>query len=297
MLLSRLIEYRRNNVIENKHTKTWVLYNRDTMTRDLGKPRGIIRSSARAGKFAYARHAPADDLGPFVEHFWIVRWDLRGQKPHVQETLPHPSVAIVVEQGHSGVFGVIRGRFTKTLDNVGCAFGIKFRPGGFYPFVRWPVSRITDRILSLSELFGEEGVRLETEILGHEEESKKVEIAENFLRERLPARDNDAETAAAIVAKIASDRSINKVEDLVNRTGSNARRLQRLFHRYVGVPPKWVIQRYRLHEAIERVHADEVVDWPGLALQLGYFDQAHFVRDFSEIVGVTPAAYAKNLRL
>jgi AraC-like DNA-binding protein len=76
----------------------------------------------------------------------------------------------------------------------------------------------------------------------------------------------------------------------------NKRTLQRLFARYVGVSPKWVIQRYRLHEAAERLAAGELIHQAELALDLGYSDQAHFVRDFKSIVGVSPAAYARAAR-
>jgi AraC-like DNA-binding protein len=72
------------------------------------------------------------------------------------------------------------------------------------------------------------------------------------------------------------------------------RTLQRLFATYVGVSPKWVIQRYRLHEAAEQLAADPSINQASLAAELGYSDQAHFVRDFKRIVGMTPAAYAKN---
>jgi AraC-like DNA-binding protein len=70
--------------------------------------------------------------------------------------------------------------------------------------------------------------------------------------------------------------------------------LQRWFNEYVGVGPKWVINRYRLHEAIERLAGDLPVDWTQLALELGYFDQAHFIRDFKALVGVPPAAYVRQ---
>jgi len=49
-----------------------------------------------------SRHAPAADMAVFVEHFWMVTWDLRDREPRVQETLPHPSVHLVVEQGRVG---------------------------------------------------------------------------------------------------------------------------------------------------------------------------------------------------
>jgi AraC-like DNA-binding protein len=69
--------------------------------------------------------------------------------------------------------------------------------------------------------------------------------------------------------------------------------MQRLFADYVGVSPKWVILRYRIHEALER--AESEVEWARLAADLGYSDQAHLVRDFTQTVGVSPTAYARAL--
>ena len=70
-----------------------------------------------------------------------------------------------------------------------------------------------------------------------------------------------------------------------------ARELDHLFREYVGVKPKWVLERIRLHEAAERM-ADGESDWPALALDLGYFDQAHFIKAFKAVVGRSPADYA-----
>jgi AraC-like DNA-binding protein len=91
----------------------------------------------------------------------------------------------------------------------------------------------------------------------------------------------------------AGDRTLVRVDDLVDRHGMNKRTLQRLFARYVGVRPKWVIQRYRLHEAAERLAAGGV-DHAALASELGYSDQAHFARDFKAIVGLSPAVYERQ---
>jgi AraC-like DNA-binding protein len=84
------------------------------------------------------------------------------------------------------------------------------------------------------------------------------------------------------------------VDHVVERAGMGKRTLQRLFHEYVGVSPKWVIQRYRLHEAAQRLADDPDLSLADLALDLGYCDQAHFVRDFRSVVGRPPAAYARS---
>jgi AraC-like DNA-binding protein len=256
-----------------------------------GPPRGLIHHDPTRARFEHARYLPATDLAAFVEHYWTVQWDLRGQAPHVQSTLPHPSVHLVLEDGHSRIVGIHRGRFTQMLEGRGGVFGVKFRPGGFHPFVPRPVSRLTGRTLDAAELFGEEVRSLEHEVFGGANHESMVAAAERFLRERLPPADPLATRAGEIVAGILADRTITRVSRVAAHTGLTERQLQRLFSRYVGVSPKWVIQRYRLHEALDRVDQGEIVDWASLAADLGYFDQPHFIRDFRRMVGQTPANY------
>ena len=83
------------------------------------------------------------------------------------------------------------------------------------------------------------------------------------------------------------------MDDVVEREGIGKRTLQRLFSEYVGVSPKRVIRRYRLHEAEERLAEGRELNLAALALDLGYFDQAHFARDVKAIVGGAPARYAR----
>jgi AraC-like DNA-binding protein len=230
-----------------------------------------------------------------VERYWIVNWDLRGQEPYLSENLPYPCVNLVIEKDNSRIYGVVKRKFSILLEDKGRVFGVKFKPGAFYPFVKSPVSRFTDGSISFWDAFGVDGKPLEAAILSLEDKGKMIELAENFMRERLPERDENVEVINQIVDRIIADRAITKVDDMVSRLNLNKRMLQRLFSQYVGVSPKWVINRYRLLEAAEQLADGEVVDWPKLALELGYFDQAHFIKDFKTIVGRTPVEYARNL--
>lgn len=260
-----------------------------------GKPRGILNPRAGKEKFRLSRRLPSADLTVLVEHFWIVEWDLRGQAPYLSETLPHPSVHLVVEESKSGVFGVMRGKFSRVLEDEGRVLGIKFRPAGFHPFLGSPVSGLTDRVTGLRNVFGTEGEVYEEAILALENDRERVETAEAFLRERVPERDENVEAVNRIADRIAADRELTKVDDVANSLHLSKRTLQRLFERYVGVGPKWVIRRYRLHEAADRLADGEAVDLPEMALDLGYFDQAHFIKDFKAIVGVSPKEYARSI--
>ena len=118
-----------------------------------------------------------------------------------------------------------------------------------------------------------------------------------FLAELNPQPTAELERVSEMAETIATDRSIIRVEMLVERFDTGPRQLQRLFREYVGVSPKWVIQRQRLIEAAERLRmGDRSVDFAALALDLGYADQPHFIRDFKNLIGKTPADYHKSLQ-
>jgi AraC-like DNA-binding protein len=260
------------------------------------KPRGILNPKSGAEKFQLARYEPSATLGLFVEHYWVVKWDLRGQEPYPSETLPHPCIHIAIEPDIAHIVGIVTRKFSRLLEGEGWTFGIKFRPGGFYPFVQKPISQYTDKTISLTEDFGAAGEAYEIAIRAASCDEEWIAKAETFLCQRSPMPDENVTLINKIVDGIIAERAVTKVDDLVSRFNINKRALQRLFSQYVGVSPKWVIQRYRLHEAAEQMAAGEVVDWSRMAVELGYFDQAHFIKDFKAIVGLTPAEYAKKVQ-
>lgn len=92
--------------------------------------------------------------------------------------------------------------------------------------------------------------------------------------------------------RIIAEPGITRVDMLAAESDTSVRGLQRLFAEHVGVGPKWVIRRYRLHEVTQRMAARAAIDWAALAADLGYADQAHLIRDFSAMFGESPTRYA-----
>ncbi|MFD0618397.1 DUF6597 domain-containing transcriptional factor [Paenibacillus sp. GCM10027629] len=265
------------------------------MQSKLGKPVGLLNVNIENPKFSVSQYSPSADLIHFIEHYWIVCWDLRGQEPYLQETLPHPSVHLVFERDNSRIVGVVKGRFSVLLQEQGAVFGVKFRPGAYYPFLKNSVSTITDRTVPFQDAFGMSSQALEQRIFSLESAEQMIPLVESFIRERLPEPDTNVEFINTIVQSIISDRSIVKVDDIVRRFPIHKRQFQSLFRQYVGISPKWIIQRYRLHETVERMADGDIPDWSRLALDLGYYDQAHFIKDFKSIVGKSPETYTKLL--
>jgi AraC-like DNA-binding protein len=260
-------------------------------------PRGVLKVPlADPKRLEHARYHPSPDLDAFVEHFWVVRWDLRGLPAHRAETLPHPSVHMTFSDGVGGrIRGVMRGKFSTLLVGAGDVFAIKFRPGGFQPFVRRPVSAFTDAVVPLRAVWGAEGHALQQAVLTLTDVDARMTIVEDFLRRRHAQHDERSSLAGRIVDAVAGDRTLLTMDDVARRFDVNPRKLQRLFADYVGVNPKWVIRRYRLHEAAEQL-ARGAASQVSLALALGYADQSHFVKDFKATVGTSPAAYARRAR-
>ena len=92
------------------------------------------------------------------------------------------------------------------------------------------------------------------------------------------------------------DRALIRVDQAAALAGCSPRSLQRLFATYVGVSPKAVLARYRLQDAAALIDAGAADDLAALAADLGWFDQAHFSRDFRAVVGTTPSAYLQRAR-
>ena len=264
---------------------------------DRPPPRGLLQRSISEKHFRLARYPAAQELDLFVEAYWIVRWDLRGQRSHLQENLPHPSVHLAIEPGRSEIVGVVERKYARRLEGRGRVVGVKFRPGGFYGFFGSPVASITNRVLSVGDVFDEPGRHFVDTILATEEDDRIVALCDEFLLAQHPKHDGAAMRAGEIVRHIVTHPDVRKVDGLASTFGISKRQLQRLFHRYIGVSPKWVIQRYRLHEALDQVERDDQIDWSALASDLGYFDQAHFIRDFKALIGKTPGEYSQERAL
>ncbi len=264
----------------------------------LGKPRGVLRPVLGQGQFEHLRQAPHDVLGSLVEHYWYVRWDLRCLPSQQQATLPHPNVHLVVEQGRARIYGVHSGRFVRELAGQDQVFGIKFKPGGFYPFYGKPLNTLLDRSVDAAVCMGGGATQLAAQLDGDPSDfAAMCAAADTFLLQHLPVHDPQTAMVNRLLAHIAQTSDMVAVDEAVAFFGLNQRALQRLFQKYIGVGPKWVIQRYRLHEAIAQVQSGKRLSWTALALELGYFDQAHFVRDFRQMVGMAPGEYEKSLTL
>lgn len=261
---------------------------------------GILGAGPRELPFTLERFAPGDAVAARVERHWATRWDLPAGHAHVQEVLPHPCVNLVVHHGVAAVYAIPLQRDARRLTGRGAAVGTKFRPGAFAAFCRVPLPAWRGAALPLPEAFGRDGRTLEAELLAAagdgdpdaNDAARVIAAIERFLAPRMPPADPTFDLVQAVVRDMLRRTSDVRVGTIARDHGVSERTLQRAFRTHVGVGPKWVLRRYRLHTAAERIGAEGADDLAGLAYELGYTDQAHFANDFRRAIGLQPSAYA-----
>jgi AraC-like DNA-binding protein len=255
--------------------------------------RGIVAPDAGFQRFRLDRFPPSPEVGRLVDRYWVVTWHLQGRPPHTQHVLPHPVVNVVFQDGGPGVVaGVSTTLSSRTLSGDGRALGVMFRPAGFRPLLRRPMTTIKDTALPWTSVVGDAVAdELAGSLAAAPTGQDMAAIADAELARFVPSRPQSWERTAALVERVAADPAFVTVEALAREAGSTARQLQRRFADHVGIGPKAVIRRYRLYEAAERARSGGDVDWAGLAASLGYSDQAHLTRDFTASFGLPPGRY------
>ena len=152
----------------------------------------ILYPQAAATAFDLDERAPGPQLAAFVQGYWITRWDRRGLAPFTAAGVTQPLGQPHTETWYaSRVAGVSLGMFTEVLEDRHVVFGVRFRPGGFRPFLGSSVSTISGRFLPIGDVFGPPGVALERPVVEAPSTAEMVTLVEAFLSARIPPPDPD----------------------------------------------------------------------------------------------------------
>lgn len=257
-------------------------------------------------------------LDRWVETYWTLAWDLPPDLHFTSSVIPHPACSLTVERGtalrpevrrlagagsQTGqvvVTGIPTRRFDVDIHGSGWVFGVKFRPGGLAALVDGNAREWTDRTVPAASVVSKqvcEGLSELDPAGSMDEWMSRCEAQLHTLPAVVEqANDETYQRVLTIVADMLDDRDLVRVAEVQQRYGVSGRTLDRWFRRYVGVGPKWVLARYRMHDVVAQIDADLAADVDGeslteLAHRFGWFDQAHFTRDFVRLVGVTPGQY------
>ncbi|MFT4226947.1 helix-turn-helix domain-containing protein [Micropruina sp.] len=241
------------------------------------------------------RYPPSPGMAELITRYWVPVWSLA--EPSTQRTLQFPVCLIVISNSYARFYGVSRGASEVTLADEGWAVGVLFRPSAGRRLVGRPVSTLVDAFVELDSLPTLDGATLAQGVHAamsddpHSESSHRKAIAayEDALARFLPV-DEQGSQINAIIDWLEAHPEVTRVSEVADAFGLSERALQRLVEDRVGLTPKWLIQRRRLHDAVARLKAGDRT-LADLAAELGYTDQAHFTHDFRAVTGLTPGRY------
>jgi AraC-like DNA-binding protein len=253
----------------------------------------------------YQQAHPGERLSRHVECFWTLE-GVPGAGEAPQCILPDGSMELVFHYGdpfrrflpgggseiqpRTLVAGQLLGEVRLQPTGWAGCFGIRFRPGGAWPFLACPVDELTGSILDLSLLQGREARELAQRITEAPDWPSRCEAARRWLLERLSPAPQDRAVEYAVQAIQASHGTVS-VSALAGGLGLSRRSLERRFRRRVGLLPKQLARVLRFQRALQLRAVATPGGWPAIALECGYYDQAHLIRDFRQFSGQTPAAF------
>lgn len=171
--------------------------------------------------------------------------------------------------------------------------GIRFKPGGMYPFLNQPLFYLTDRIVEGNVLGTHLGDRLYDRIADLKSDQERIETLQTALLWRLRQFSDHDRIIDFSVRQILSHEGTTRIDQLARRCGISQRQLERKFKVRVGLSPKQLSQIVRFRHAQLAVKHNPTMSLLNLAYDFGYFDHAHLTRDFRRFAGITPSDIQK----
>jgi len=257
----------------------------------------------------YLQRRPAPPLNSHVEAIWFCRSEARPRT--LERILPTGSAQLIVNLAEyetrmyeltahglacrvssGSILAGISTRFQiiDTAEQQHVA-GVVFRPGGTLPFVAPPAAELCNADVELESLCGRSGASLLREqLLASTHPEAALDVLEHWLTAIFRKRSCHPAVVFAL-AEFNAEPSMSRIDAVKEVISLSPKRFIERFKSEVGVTPKRYCRLLRFQSAVARAHRAESINFTHLALECGYFDQAHFNHEFREFSGLTPSAY------
>jgi AraC-like DNA-binding protein len=266
-------------------------------------------------------YPPTSRLATFVASIWLYRSD---QQERLR-LLPSGTAQLIIDLTGDGLprprpglgpgplstsrsrdadsallYGVDTAAFSLEHDRPVYEFGVDFQPGGLYPFFAPPASELHNLHVSLEALWGGQVVReLRERVAEADTLESRAGIIEELLVHQMirPLAHHPGVTSALRAFSVPSRRHEDvqhaRIAHVAEEAGLSRGHFSRLFHEEVGLTPKHYARVRRFLRVMRRINSERRVHWARLALECGFYDQAHLVKEFQSFAGVCPSAYLR----
>ncbi|MGH9333517.1 MAG: AraC family transcriptional regulator, partial [Vicinamibacteria bacterium] len=251
---------------------------------------------------------PSVPLRPFIENFWF--HEAITTSHSMERLLPDGAIELIIDLTESPkswrdsatplrmrtVRGSwISGQHSRHIDIAGAVdsrmIGARFRPGGLYPFLGAPVAELNDSVVEAELLWGIEMRDLREALLSATSVGKRFGVLDRWLFARAGAKLEPDPCLSRVLDRLVSFPGETLIRALADECGLTQKRLVRTFEDKVGLRPKTLARILRFQTVLKKLERESRVSWSFVAQEAGYYDQAHFIRDFETFSGLTPSRY------
>jgi len=166
-----------------------------------------------------------------------------------------------------------------------------FKPGGACLFLPMPAAEVTNQVVDLFTLWGTAAIDLREQLQAAQTRAEMVCILERFLLAHVAWELRPHLAVPFALASFQAGKERRSISEVTAQLGMSPKRFIHLFEEAVGLTPKMFCRLLRFQEGLQRITRGQPARWADLALDSGYFDQAHFIHDFQAFAGLTPGAY------
>lgn len=255
----------------------------------------------------YRETRPSPRLAEYVKCFWALDHSRCSAPDEPEPVVPDGSVEIVFNLSdrfrryHQGgdvetqPASLIAGQMSKSVligpsGNVRL-FGIRFKPAGAFPFFRFDICELADRIEPLDAVWGSAADLIGEQLSSTNGFEKQVVVAEAALAERLCERTARDAVLQHAVEAISRGGGAKRVRSLARELALSERGLERRFNRFVGLTPKTFSRIVRFQKVLRHLGSAAERDILETALSFGYYDQSHLINDFRQFAGSSPTSF------
>jgi len=261
----------------------------------------------------YQTYLPQEALAAFIKCYWTLNAPKQGTEER-QRIVPDGCMEMIFHAGDlyrqylaDGSFVLqptyfVFGQITQPLDIAATGetriFSVRFHPDGCLPFINMPIADMDNKAIALEELYGDKGKLLGESVCAAKEVTTQINLVENFLLQQIQQKETSDRIAALSVQTLLDLKGQLTVDELADQLQVHRRLLERRFASVIGLSPKQLAKIIRLQATLKMMGEGKYDNLTALAYENGYFDQAHFIKDFKEFTGVTPGEfYAGHLRM
>ena len=261
----------------------------------------------------YQVYDPSAELQPFIKCFWSLDGDAEPD-PTRQRIVPDGCMELIFHYGDryrqfledgsniiqpvSFLFGQITNYIEIAPTGITGLVAARFQPGGFTPFLTGPISRFDNKATELQHVFGDAGTQLESAVLTAPDTKERIGVIEAFLINAYTSSITIDRVTSDCVDLITRSKGQLSADAVAGHVNINRRNMERRFRTMIGMSPKQLSRVIRLQDALRKLEQKNYTSLTSLAYDNGYYDQAHFIREFREFTGISPKLfYAGNFYL